>query len=147
MKKLIFAVLFLLITAAAFAADFYNLKGDSLSYEQIVSSPNTVLFLWASWCPHCREELAHLNDICKKDAQVKFFYVDLGEQVNRVKLEVEQLALKKCVENNIIVDSNAYIAKMFSVIGIPTFIFFKDGRPIYKSYYFYSEMLDKIYNR
>lgn len=39
-----------------------DLEGNTIKLNEI-NAPKTLLFFWASWCPHCKEMIAEINDI------------------------------------------------------------------------------------
>ena len=62
MKKTILFFSFLFLTSASFArVPLVNFDGQQVSYDELIAKPKTVIFLWTTWCPYCREEIAYLN--------------------------------------------------------------------------------------
>ena len=150
MKKIIivfplFLFFFYCFSFYSFAKDFYNLSGDKMSYSGMISNPKTVLFLWATWCSHCSAEVARLNKKCGQKSDINFFYIDLGEKKSTVKEKADRMNLTPCIRKSIFLDVQGDIARKFSVIGIPTYIFLKNGVLLYRSHYLTDDMLNKIY--
>lgn len=104
--------------------------GTQQSLTKALAGKRTVLFFWATWCPHCHEALEsislHLNDIKLKGVQI--LLVDVGESKEDVKtyLARRQLALDSFL------DEDNTIAGQYGVIGIPT-LFFIDEKGIIRS--------------
>jgi thiol-disulfide isomerase/thioredoxin len=150
MRIFIILILFLSFLSAFAEEIFYDLEGSKVSYREIIStSPNTVILLWTSWCPYCRLTLLHLNkEIDKKCIyfnDVNLFYINLGESKRKIKRFIEKNKIKKCIEKNILLDKKNILAKKFSISGIPTFIFLKNGIPVYRSFFISKELLKKIF--
>lgn len=80
------------------------IKADSSSFDQIVSENKmAIVDFWAEWCGPCRMMSPVMEELSKKYTNVTF-----------AKLNV---------------DENPGIAQRFGVQGIPTFIFFRGGKP------------------
>jgi predicted bacteriocin transport accessory protein len=133
MKK--FLLLFMLFVASASCGftqeqKFSNLAGRSLSAEEIVAAPKTVLFMWTTWCPYCRKEFARLmkDPITVKD--VSSFYVNLGEPQSKIDAYLEGIKAPSSVKEKIIIDGREYFSSKYHVVGIPTYIFLKDGKVV-----------------
>lgn len=95
--------------------------GKTLSLTQAREGKNTVMIFWATWCPHCREELESLKQKINTIQQrgVKLLLVDAGESKEEAKsyLQSHQVPLESFV------DEDNTVAGRYSVIGIPTLIF------------------------
>jgi len=147
MKKIILILLFFCFIAPSFAAqrNFSILNDESITYDKMISQENTVLLLWATWCPSCRRELGRLSEkrIFFKDISV--WYINTGENKSSVKAYTNAKDLNSTIKNKIILDQEGYIAQKFSVTGIPTYIFFKNGEPAFKTYYLDNELLEKVF--
>ena len=80
---------------------------DINNFEQIVSKDAlTLVDFWAEWCGPCKSMHPIFTRLAKKYHNVKFGRVN--------------------------VDNNQDIAKKFGVQSIPTFIMFRNGKPIDK---------------
>jgi len=84
-----------------------RLTAKNFEKEVLMSDKPVLVEFWASWCPPCKmmEPILH-------------------------KLEMEyEGKVKICTIN---VDLNPKIAAKFKIMGVPTFILFKDGREVYR---------------
>ena len=146
-RKILLVLLFISMSIHVFGADekFETYSGDGISYSEIMSAPKVVLFLWTTRCPYCREELQKMNSEPNLSHYAKFYFVDVGEQQNDVKRMVKSLKLKSHISENIIFDKNAYLAEKFSIIGVPTLIYMRNGKVIDKGYYFDEDNLKKVF--
>ncbi len=147
MKKLIIILLLISCAPLALAAEkkFSSLEGNTLSYKELVSASKTVLFLWTTWCPYCREELERLSKKCIFLEGVDVYFVNVAQKESLVKKFAELENIRSCVREKIILDKDAYLSREFSVIAIPTFLFFKDGQPVYQSFFLDDEVLRTVY--
>ena len=147
MKKIVLILMFFCFLTPSFAAQrtFSTLDNENIDYQELISKENTVLFIWATWCPSCRRELGRLSEkrIFFKDISV--WYINTGENKSSVKAYTNAKDLNSTIKNKIILDQEGYIAQKFSVTGIPTYIFFKNGEPAFKSYYLDNELLEKVF--
>ena len=80
-----------------------------------------IIFFWATWCPHCREQLKELNEMrdAIKAKGIKIILVDLGEEI----LEVQKYAERYKVDLDIFLDKDSALGESYRIIGVPTFYF------------------------
>jgi len=149
MKKLIIILIALCLVSPCFAAErtFYTLDNEAISSEKLISYPNTILFVWATWCPSCRRELKLLSQKRIFFEGVDVWYISTGEEKSVVMRYADAKKLTSTVKDKIILDKEGYIAGEFSVSAIPTFIFFKDGQLVFKSHFFNNEVLKRAFGK
>jgi len=149
MKRIILTLMFFCFLAPSFAVErtFATLDEKKISYEKLISQKNTILFIWATWCPSCRRELEKLSKERIFFEGIDVWYVDVGEKVSAVKRYANAKKLNDSIKNRIILDKNGYIAQKFSVTAIPTYIFFKDGQQVSKSYFLNDQVLEKVFGK
>lgn len=77
------------------------------SYNDVINSANVVLVeFFASWCPHCQRMMPVVDDIRQLlEGRAKVYQFDI--------------------------DENRDLASRLGVEGIPTFIVYKDGAPVW----------------
>ncbi len=79
---------------------------DETFKSEVLESPVPVLVdFWAAWCGPCKMIAPHVEEIAQQ----------YGEQLKVGKLDV---------------DSNQETAMQYGVMGIPTLILYKNGKPI-----------------
>jgi thiol-disulfide isomerase/thioredoxin len=149
MKKILALLIFFSSISAVFALDevFYTLGLTRVSYEQDIAQGDTMLFIWTSRCPYCISELRAMNkneNVCKYS---KCFFVNIGETESNVKDVVRSLKLKSHISQNIIADKSASLARRFSIVGVPTFIFMRDGKILDRSYHFDESAVKQIFKK
>ena len=76
-------------------------------FKHEISKGNSVIDFWAPWCGPCRMMAPGFEEAAKNHKTVKFAKVN--------------------------VDDNPDIAQSYNIRGIPTMIFFKDGKEVSRS--------------
>jgi len=103
-----------------------TLNGPQKSMSESRQGKNTILFFWATWCPHCRAQLQELT-VQKSEIEskgIKVILVDIGEDAQQVKQYTE----RNKVTHEVFLDENSEVADQYGLVGIPTFVFInKDG--------------------
>jgi len=147
MKKIVLILMFFCFLTPSFAAQrtFSTLDNENIDYQELISKENTVLFIWATWCPSCRRELEKLSRDRVFFEDINVWYVNTGEKKSAVEKYVATKDLNSIIKDRIILDREGYIAGKFSVNAIPTYIFFQNGEPVSKSYYLDDEILEKVF--
>ena len=91
----------------------------------------TLLVFGATWCPSCRHEIPLLKEFYTefKDQGLNVLSVYIQESAKKVK----SLADKKKINYPVVLDSNADVARLYKVIGIPlNIVLDKNGVIVYK---------------
>jgi len=109
------------------APDVVLSKTDGSSSDIIGSNKGKkiVLIFWATWCPHCYEELGSINqNIASVEAKgIKIVLVDVGESVGQVQsyFRHRQMNLVSFV------DENSFLMDAYHLIGVPTLVFIDEN--------------------
>ncbi len=101
------------------AEDFQLFDGGTITEQELLQTEKTVLFFWASWCPHCRTEIERLTktmDLFQKN-NVKLYCVNTGERRG----VIESMKKKYNFTCPIVVDTGSLSSK-YQVYGIPTYV-------------------------
>jgi thiol-disulfide isomerase/thioredoxin len=95
-----------------------------------IKSEKTLIVFWASWCPHCTEEMPKVNEWVKDHPDTKVLAISLDDNKAEYDLAIKQLPnlshhtdLKKW-------DGKA--ATDYFVYGTPTFILLDKDKKILK---------------
>ncbi|MBF0483551.1 MAG: TlpA family protein disulfide reductase [Candidatus Omnitrophica bacterium] len=98
-----------------------TMSGSTLTVnETLFKNKTTLMFFWATWCPHCREALQDLKGRLAelKDKKVQVILIDLGEDAGKVKQYLGNV--KVDVDSGLDLDNS--VAEQYGVVGIPTFV-------------------------
>ena len=93
------------------------------------------LFFWTTWCPHCRRELAVLNQRYAEVsvAGLELLSINVGEADYKVANAVEKYNLTVST----LLDRDSYASNSFGIFGIPTYILInKKGKVVFQNNYF-----------
>ncbi|UCD16060.1 MAG: TlpA family protein disulfide reductase [Candidatus Omnitrophota bacterium] len=127
--------------------EFFKLEGESIVADEIINgSEKTVLFFWTSWCYFCRRELKKINRYPPNADDVKFYYVNLGETPKIADYVVEKLKLKDFIADNIVLDKESVFVKEFNIIGLPTYVFLKEGRAVYRTNLINQQIIERVFS-
>jgi peroxiredoxin len=95
--------------------------GEEVNLEKYRDGKKTIVFFWATWCPHCRAALEELNknkDTIEKKG-IKIAPVDVGEKEEVVNKYLE----KNDIKFSVFLDEESEVAETYELIGVPTFYF------------------------
>ncbi len=111
------------------APDFIldTLSASSVHFSDLSKGKKTILFFWATWCPHCREQIKALKAQAPHLAKegVTLLMVDIGEDPTTVR---KFLADNK-YDFPVFLDVNSYVSEMYQVFGVPSlFLIGQDGK-------------------
>lgn len=101
-------------------------RNDKVNFTQYRNQQPAVVFFWATWCPHCREQLKEINTKREQFAadQVKLAVIDLAES----KKQVEKYLKKNNIELEVFLDVEGELESKYQLMGVPTFYFInKEG--------------------
>lgn len=96
-----------------------TLNGPKMSLAEFRGNTPTIVFFWATWCPHCRQELKGLNKRQAELAQkgIKVALVDVGEEDP----PVQEYALRNKITMTIFLDADSAVSEDYGIIRVPTF--------------------------
>lgn len=103
------------------APDFRLLtsSGKEMSLSEAKGGNGAILFFWATWCPHCREQLGHLEKLSSDFEQkgIKVLLVDVGEGPGQVQAFIE----KNKISFLVFLDQESKVSDQYELVGVPTF--------------------------
>jgi len=153
-KNIIFRIIILFITLFLFnvsylyseekAVDFTlkSIDGKEMILSDLLKNKKVVLVFWATWCPHCRSEIPHIEKFYKEN---KNEVIVIGINVGESKARVTGFVKKREISYPILLDSDSKVAKTYKIRGVPAVIAIdKDGTILYSGHSII-EMKKKIY--
>ena len=119
--------------------------GEEMSLEQYRDGKKTIVFFWATWCPHCRVALGELskNKTAIEKKGIKIAPVDVGEQ-NEI---VSKYLQKNNIEFPVFLDEESAVSDAYGLIGVPTFYFVNEEGNVTDVQHSLPEDLDKAFSK
>ena len=110
-----------LVGKAAYDATLPTALGQHKSLSQAREGKKAVLFFWATWCPHCRDEITRMNKnldaITAKG--IKIVLVSIGE----TKEDVAAYLKRNAVVLDSFLDEDNVLQGPYDLVGVPTLVF------------------------
>jgi peroxiredoxin len=102
-----------------------TVSGARKSLADARQHKKSVLFFWATWCPHCHEELARLHDNLAqlKEKGLNVVLIDLGE----TREEVAAYLKRNDLELDSFLDENQDLQEKYEIRGVPTLYYVDDA--------------------
>jgi len=105
------------------APDAVLLKSDGTSANILGSRQGhkAILVFWATWCPHCYEDLGVINNNFASIGQkgIKIILVDIGE----TKEDVQEYFFRRQMKLASFVDTDSAMQGTYRLVGVPTLVF------------------------
>jgi peroxiredoxin len=106
-----------------------DLNGTSFSLADYSGKPVLVVF-WATWCPHCKDEIPVLRDVHEKYKGTDFTILSVS--VDNKPDKLKEFAKENGIEYSVLFDEGTVIAKSYGVVGIPAnYVIDPDGNGYY----------------
>lgn len=104
------------------APDFQLVRqdGSQVSPQELRGQP-AVLVFWTAWCPSCKEEAPHINELAAKyESQgVRVVGINIQDSPARLIGGIKDFGIKYAVAS----DADASVARRYKVVGTPTVVF------------------------
>ncbi|MGI8733724.1 MAG: TlpA family protein disulfide reductase [Pyrinomonadaceae bacterium] len=104
------------------APDFQlaSIGGAPISLADLHGQP-AVLVFWTAWCPVCREEAPHFNDLAAQyeSLGVRVLGINIQDSLARTESGIKDFGIRYAVVR----DADAGVARLYKVTGTPTIVF------------------------
>ena len=101
-----------------------RLHGTPASLASIAAGQPMVVNLWATWCAPCRREMPVLAAAQQQSADVRFVFVNQGEDVFAVE---QYLAAGQLTIVNVLLDADRTLGAKAGSMALPTTLFYDAG--------------------
>ena len=109
------------------ATDFTldTVKGNKVNLTEYRAGKKAIIFFWATWCPHCREELKRVDDLREKFAAqgIRIILISLGED----KGTVQEYLARHHYDFDVLLDVDQTLEGPYHLIGVPTLFFVNEA--------------------
>lgn len=101
--------------------DLEKLDGSKIVLSDLIKDNKAIIFFWATWCPHCRVQLAQIDEMADEFSQqnIKVAIISIGEDPQQVERFLNRLGIKSTV----FLDVQDNATQVFELIGVPTFVY------------------------
>ena len=120
------------------AAPDIHLGGTSTLYD--IAAENVLVVFWASWCPHCMEEIPKLNAWAKEHPNTKVVAISLDEDKTAYDTAIEQLP--NLMHSTDLKKWEGQAVQDYYVYGTPTFIMLDKDKKIVGKYASFNELMN-----
>jgi len=94
-----------------------DLSGTAVNLSSFEGKP-ILLNFWATWCPYCRKERAHLNTLYTEYEEKGLIIISVS--IDRSVSAVRKYLKKVPSDFIILSDSDSRVASKYSVVGLPS---------------------------
>lgn len=96
-------------------------QGPSASIINARQGNKAILVFWATWCPHCYEELGKINGASASAQKkgIKIILVDVGES----KEAVQEYLIRRQINLSCFIDEDNTLHDTYQLVGVPTMVF------------------------
>lgn len=137
------------ISTGVFAqqGQLFSLSGKPISYTAAVAKEKTILFLWTTTCPYCVAGLKQFNKEGFDGYDAQIYLINMGDDLEAVNDLTKRLGLKDFLKEHILADPNLTLSERFTILGVPTIIFLRNGKPIYTAYTIDKDFVKEVYSK
>lgn len=99
--------------------DLAKFDGGNIAFKDLQGNP-AVLVFWTAWCPVCKEEAPHINQLAAdfEPKGVNVVGINIGESDARITGGIKDFGIKYTVA----MDKDTSVAKDYKVVGTPTVV-------------------------
>ena len=99
-----------------------TLGGETISSSEIKGRHPVMLVFWATWCPNCKREIPHINELLSEFGSQGMRFLGINVGVNDSAKKAARYVKKYKVKYPIVFDEGSKVTRSFGVQGTPTII-------------------------
>ncbi len=99
-----------------------TLDGEVIDSSSLVGKKPVFLVFWATWCPNCKAEIPHINEMAEEFGPKGMTFIGINVGVNDSEKKVRRYAEKYKMHYPLYFDEGSTLTKKFKVAGTPTVI-------------------------
>ena len=99
-----------------------TLDGAVVDSDSIIGKKPVFLVFWATWCPNCKREIPHINELAAEFTSQGMLFLGINVGVNDSEAKVRRYAEKLKINYPVYFDKGSQLTKKFKVSGTPTVI-------------------------
>lgn len=95
-----------------------DLENNEFMLSKHIEGQKAIILFWATWCPHCREQIADLDKHQEvyKNKNIKIVLLAIGEPVELLKRYTDRYELSL----PIVADTEDTSTELYDLVGVPT---------------------------
>lgn len=99
-----------------------TLDGKSIDSSNIIGKKSAFFVFWATWCPNCKKEVPHINELAKKLGPQGMQFLGINVGINDSLKKVQRYAEKYQMQYPLVFDEDSQLTREFGISGTPTVI-------------------------
>ena len=99
-----------------------TLDGKVIDSTDLVGNSPVFLVFWATWCPNCKAEIPHINEMAAEFSPKGMTFIGVNVGVNDSPKKVRRYAEKYTIQYPLYFDEGSKLTRKFKVAGTPTVI-------------------------
>jgi len=104
-----------------------TLDGKLVESSKLIGKKPVFFVFWATWCPNCKAEIPHINEMDKEFTPLGMEFVGVNVGVNDSVKKVQRFAKKYKIHYPLYFDKGSQLTRKFKVSGTPTVIIVDKG--------------------
>ncbi len=110
-----------------FAFELPNLEGESVTLASLLGKKVTIVDIWGTWCPPCRQEIPHFVDLYEKykgdGLEIVGLTYEQTEDVKDARQKVKVFLETMEITYPLVLTDGAILEKIPNLVGFPTTLF------------------------
>lgn len=125
MKKIIFAVLLLIILPVKSYSQYFNdfskqdLDGNEIQLSKLLEKGPVMISFWATWCSPCKEEMKKMQPIYEKYKDQGFTYLGINQDNQKSISKVKAFINSNNYSFPVVLDLDKKIFQDYLGVGLP----------------------------